>query len=201
MKRLRRAVFLDKDGTLVRDVPYSVDPERLEFTAGAAEGLGALHAAGYALVVVSNQPGLALGHFTAGAFAALREALLRQVRQQCGVPLLAMHHCPHAPATPLRPGCGCRKPEPGMLLEAAERHGLDLRRSWMIGDILDDVEAGHRAGTRSLLLDVGNETVWERGPLREPDAVVPDLAAAARHILEADRPPARPRRALTEGAA
>jgi len=70
-----------------------------------------------------------------------------------------------------------------MLRQAARAHRLDLRRSWMIGDILDDVEAGRRAGCRSVLLDVGNETVWRRSPLREPDHRAPDLLDAARHIV------------------
>lgn len=179
---LRPAVFLDKDGTLVENVPHNVDPDRLRFTADAERGLQVLADAGYALVIVTNQPGLALGHFDRPAWVRLRQALIDRVRQSAGVDLLDVLACPHAPAGPLQPSCLCRKPAPGLFKQAAARHKLDLGRSWMIGDILDDVEAGHRAGCRSLLMDVGNETEWRLSPLREPEHRVSDLLEAARWI-------------------
>jgi len=179
---LRRAVFLDKDGTLVENVPYNVDPAQLRFTVGALGGVRALAAAGFALVVVTNQPGLALGRFSRGAFLALEDALRQRLRDEAGVELTAVMVCPHAPAPPDK-SCLCRKPAPGLLRQAAVAHGLDLRASWMVGDILDDVEAGHRAGARSLLLDVGNETEWRLSPLRTPHRRCADLAEAATLIL------------------
>lgn len=178
------AVFLDKDGTLVENVPYNVDPALLRFTPNALAGLWLLARAGYALVVVSNQPGLATGRFSAAQFARLREALLWRVRDEAGVELAGVYACPHAPAADGRPACPCRKPMPGLLCRAALELGLDLQASWMVGDILDDVEAGRRAGCRSVLMDVGNETLWERGPLREPQHRVCDLLQAAHRIVE-----------------
>lgn len=183
---LRRAVFVDKDGTLIRDVPYNVDPARLELTRGAREGLRLLADAGFAIVVVTNQPGLAAGRFTRAEFARLTRALGDRVRAECGVELTDIRCCPHAAGADGIPGCPCRKPAPGLLLQAALAHRLDLRRSWLIGDILDDVEAGHRAGCRSVLLDVGNETIWRMSPLRRPEARCVDLLEAARFILRHD---------------
>ena len=85
--------------------------------------------------------------------------------------------------------CDCRKPAPGLLARAAREHGVALPRSWLVGDILDDVEAGRRAGCRTVLIDNGGETEWRRGPGREPDHVAPHMAAAARLILAAEVTP------------
>ena len=182
----RRAVFIDKDGTLTVEVPYNVDPALLRFSANALEGLKLLDRAGYALVVVTNQPGLAAGRFTRGEFARLQRSLVDRVWKEAGVELAGFYTCPHAPAPGPAPACLCRKPAPGMLRQAALAQHLDLKRSWMVGDVLDDVEAGRRAGCRSVLLDVGNETAWRMSPLREPDHRAVDLLDAARHIVARD---------------
>lgn len=186
--RRGKAVFVDKDGTLVHDVPYNVDPALLRFTPGALTGLQLLTAAGYDIVVITNQPGIAQGRFDAAALARLQQALTTLLRR-AGVPLAGFYACPHAPAADAAgaaPGCGCRKPAPGLLRQAADALGLDLGASWMVGDILDDVEAGHRAGCRSVLLDVGNETLWQMSLLRTPELRVANLLEAARQILACD---------------
>jgi histidinol-phosphate phosphatase family protein len=100
---------------------------------------------------------------------------LRELLATGGVFLAGVHWCPHHPQA----GCDCRKPQPGMLTRAAAEHGIDLGQSWMVGDILDDVEAGHRAGCRTVLLDVGHETEWVPGPLRSPDVTAGSLVQAA----------------------
>jgi len=184
---LRPAVFLDKDGTLVEDVPYNVDPSRMRLATGAIEGLMTLHAAGYLLVVVSNQSGVARGYFPEAALRGV-ERWLRELLAQAGVPLAGFYYCPHHPkgsVAAFARACDCRKPGTGLLRRAAADLRLDLRRSWMVGDILDDVQAGKVAGCRTVLVDTGNETEWVRSPDRTPDVVVPDFAAAARAILEA----------------
>lgn len=181
----RKAIFLDKDGTLVENVPYNVDPALLRFTPHALPGLRRLAEAGYLLIIVSNQPGVMQQRFTLDAVDRLGIAL-REKLAAAGIPLGGMYVCPHAPSDePASPGCKCRKPAPGLLLEAAREHGIALDRSWMVGDILNDVEAGWRAGCRSVLMDVGNETEWQWSPMRIPDFRVPDLAAAAESILSA----------------
>lgn len=182
------AVFLDKDGTLIDDVPYNVEPKRMRFTPRAAEGLRALHASGYKLLVVTNQSGVARGYFREEALYGV-ECHLRDMMAQVGVPLHAFYYCPHHPDGLLRPyavQCACRKPAPGLLLRAAEEHGLDLRRSWLVGDILHDIEAGRRAGSRTILLDNGNETEWLLSRERLPHWIVGNLAEAARVILSVD---------------
>ncbi len=180
----RRAVFIDKDGTLVEDLPYNVDPARVRFTPHATQGLRLLAAEGFLLVVVTNQPGLARGLFTRAEFARLQVALAAMLRAE-GVALADFYACPHAPAPGPVPACLCRKPAPGLLHQAARAHRIDLARSWMVGDILDDVEAGRRAGCRTVMLDVGHETVWRRSPLRTPHMMAANLLDAARLMTAA----------------
>jgi D-glycero-D-manno-heptose 1,7-bisphosphate phosphatase len=172
---LTAAVFVDKDGTLVHDVPYNVDPERITLAPGAQQAVEAFARNGFRVIIVSNQPGAALGLFD--------EARLGDVERKLRVLLNgrfdAFYYCPHHPEA----GCACRKPGPGMLLRAAREHGVDLERSWMIGDILDDVEAGRRAGCRTCLIDNGNETEWKLNDARRPDRVAAGLAQAATMIL------------------
>lgn len=180
------AVFIDKDGTLIENVPYNVDPAQLRFTPHALEGLQMLGGAGYALVIVTNQPGLASGRFTRAQFSVLQRALAARLRDEGGIELAGFYACPHAPGPGGAPACLCRKPSPGMLRQAAMAQRFDLARSWMVGDILDDVEAGRRAGCRSILLDVGNETLWRLSPLRTPHHRCADLREAARHILSSE---------------
>lgn len=175
------AVFLDKDGTLVEDVPYNVDPARIVLVPGAAAGLRRLAGLGYRLFVVSNQAGLALGRFDAAALERAWRHLAGMLAAQ-GVVLDGFYHCPHHPQgtnAALAMACTCRKPAPGLLLRAAAEHGIDLASSWMVGDILHDVEAGRRAGCRTVLVDVGNETEWVRSPWRTPDFVATSFAQAA----------------------
>lgn len=186
-RALRPAVFLDKDGTLVHDVPYNVDPDCVRLRAGAGRALARLASAGYALVLVTNQSGIALGRFAAAALAPVWQRIDRLLAAD-GVRLEAVYHCPHHPqgvVAPYAGACACRKPQPGMLLAAARDLHLDLGGSWMVGDILDDVEAGRRGGCRTVLLDVGSETEWRRGALRTPDAVAGTLPEATDIILAA----------------
>jgi D-glycero-D-manno-heptose 1,7-bisphosphate phosphatase len=185
-----RAVFLDKDGTLVENVPYNVDPKKIQLTTGAIEGLKLLHSAGYILIVVSNQSGVARGLFKEGALTEV-ENHLRVVLQEAGIPLAGFYYCPHHPDGRLRNysiNCMCRKPRPGMLFTAAREHKINLASSWIIGDILDDIEAGRRAECNTVLLDNGNETEWTLTPYRRPHYTAPNLLEAARLIDKASRP-------------
>ena len=184
-----RAVFLDKDGTLIRNIPYNVDPARIELLPRVGEGLRQLQDAGYALVVVSNQPGVALNRFPASALTHV-EARIDDLLAPFGVMITAYSWCTHHPAGVRMRGvvaCTCRKPRPGLLLDAAANHRICLAQSWMIGDILDDVEAGSRAGCGTILVDRGNETRWRAGRLRTPRAIVYDFADAVSFILNGGR--------------
>lgn len=180
-----QAIFLDKDGTLVVDVPYNVDPRRIVLASGIATGLKRLSDAGFKLVVISNQSGVAHGYFEE---EALRGVILRlaELLGEHGVRLDGFYYCPHHPQGEIARytgECECRKPQPGMIQRAARDLQIDLSRSWMIGDILDDVEAGHRAGCRAVLIDNGNETKWRMTDQRQPDCRAADMDAAAQWIL------------------
>jgi histidinol-phosphate phosphatase family protein len=187
---MKRAVFLDKDGTLIENVPYNVECERIALRPGAVDALLRLAGLGYELIVVSNQPGVALGRFPAAALHAV-EQHLNGLFLAGGLKLTECCWCPHHPEGRVEEyarDCSCRKPLPGMLHAAAARHAIDLARSWLIGDILDDIEAGRRAGCRTVLLDAGNETQWRRSALRTPDFVADGLLAAAAFIMKSESP-------------
>jgi D-glycero-D-manno-heptose 1,7-bisphosphate phosphatase len=182
---LRRAVFLDKDGTLIHDVPYNVEPARIRLIPRTGEGLRLLRSRGFHLVVVSNQSGVARGYFPESALSPVQRKL-RLLLAELGVPLSGFYYCPHDPSGAVpeyRTRCFCRKPKPGMILKAAQRLNIDLSSSWMIGDILDDIEAGKAAGCRTVLLVNGNETEWQLSKPRTPDYFAENLVEAARLIL------------------
>lgn len=189
MTNSKRAIFLDKDGTLVDDVPYNVNPELIELSWHAGQALQILQELGFALIVVTNQSGVARGLFTEAALGPVHQRL-SDLLAQYGVRLDGFHYCPHHPEGVVgryAVQCTCRKPMPGMLLRAASELDIDLSRSWMIGDILHDVEAGRRAGCRTVLIDNGNETEWKMSPLRTPHLSAPDLYTAATMIASIER--------------
>lgn len=184
-----KAVFLDKDGTLIHDVPFNVDPDKMVLTPRACEGLMLLQQEGYSLHVITNQPGVAQGLFNAAALDAVEDRL-RELLRAGGVHLDGFFYCPHSPQgiiPALTKECGCRKPLPGLLNQAAHERSIDLSRSWMIGDILNDVEAGCRAGCRTVLINNGNETEWTLSPHRMPDLIACDLYHAACRIIKLDQ--------------
>lgn len=181
-----RAVFLDKDGTLVDDVPFNADPGKIRLSEGAGDALGAMRSLGFRLIVVSNQPGIARGLVPEAAMADVR-GRIDELLAPHGASLDGFYYCPHWPHGRLSRhafACDCRKPRPGLLLRAAAEHGIDVTRSWMVGDILDDVEAGRRAGCRTLLIDNGNETEWLLDPMRRPHRLARDLRHAARLVSD-----------------
>jgi D-glycero-D-manno-heptose 1,7-bisphosphate phosphatase len=179
-----KAVFLDKDGTLVEDVPYNVDPEKIKLVDGAVEALQLLHGAGFKLVVVTNQSGVARGLFKENDLINV-ETHLRKILDEAGIPLTGFYYCPHHPDGHVRhytDACICRKPRPGMLFQAARENQINLASSWMIGDILDDIEAGRRADCNTILIDNGNETEWTLTPYRRPHYTAANLHKAAEII-------------------
>jgi D-glycero-D-manno-heptose 1,7-bisphosphate phosphatase len=185
----RPAVFLDKDGTLVEDIPYRADPSCIRFFPDVFAGLRLLQQSGYALVIVTNQSGVALGYFSEQALACMRESLSATLLD-ADVLLDGFYYCPHHPEGIVERyavQCHCRKPKPGLLTRAASDLHLDMTRSWMIGDILHDVEAGRWAGCRTVLLDNGHETEWDLTEQRWPDYVASTLLQAAQ-LITSSRP-------------
>ena len=183
----RGAVFLDKDGVLLLERPMTADVGSMELTPGAARGLRRLSGAGYPLIVASNQAGVAMGRFAEEALTAVGQRLFEML-SEIGISLTGFWYCPHHPddnVPAYAVDCACRMPRPGLLLAACQHHDVDLGASWIVGDLLDDVEAGARAGCRTIFLDDGREKTWRSGPYRTPDAVVSDLWQAATLILGA----------------
>jgi len=165
-----RFVFLDRDGTLVRDEGYTHRVEDYALLPGVVGALRRLLDAGFALAIVTNQSGIGRGYFDESAYTAFRDRLEADLAAR-GVPITRTYHCPHAP----RAGCACRKPEPGMLWRARDELGADLAASWVIGDRDLDVELARRAGCAGgLRIEPGG------GP-----GTVPDLATAVERILAA----------------
>jgi D-glycero-D-manno-heptose 1,7-bisphosphate phosphatase len=178
---LQKAIFLDKDGTLIRDEPYNVDPKLVVFESGVFDGLHLLQNAGFKLIIISNQPGVALGYFSEPELALLIRYFEEKFTEN-DLLLSGFYYCPHLPDTG-NSACSCRKPKPGLIHDAASDLSIDLSNSWMIGDILNDVEAGNKAGCRTILIDNGNETEWLSGINREPDFAAKDFLEATNYII------------------
>ncbi|MCC2642079.1 MAG: D,D-heptose 1,7-bisphosphate phosphatase [Nitrospira sp.] len=184
-----KAVFVDKDGTLIENRPFDWGGEDMRMLPGSVEGLRLLHLAGYALIVVTNQGGIAHGWFTEEAMTNV-EITLRIRLAAAGIPLAGFYYCPHHPQGSVpryTTHCACRKPKPGLLMQAAREVHVDLEQSWMVGDILHDVEAGRWAGCQTVLLTNGNETEWEMSAMRWPDLLADDVLEAARVIVATDQ--------------
>ncbi len=168
---LRRAVFFDRDGTLMDEVEYCSDPAKVKLIPRVPEALDELKRAGFLTVIVSNQAGIGRGLFTEAQYTAVQEELLRQIGAHR---IDASYFCPDAPGAPsLR-----RKPQPGMVLEAAAEFGIDLAASFLVGDKAIDIECGRRAGTRTILVRTGYGAALERSAdFKRPDFVAPDFIA------------------------
>jgi D-glycero-D-manno-heptose 1,7-bisphosphate phosphatase len=180
----QKAVFLDRDGTLIDLVPYLHDPAGVRLVPGAATALRKLGAAGWARVLVTNQSGVARGYYTLHDVERVHARVLELLRAE-GVDLEAIEICPHHPehGSP----CDCRKPAPGMLTRAAARLGIDPRHSWVIGDRWEDIAAGAPLGCRGILVmtGYGREQLADGADpaLVAATAVAEDLAAAVDRIL------------------
>lgn len=187
----RAAVFLDRDGTVIREVEYLTSPKGLRLLPGAAEAIGRLNGAGLAVVVVTNQSGIGRGLLSEKDLGDIHDALEARLARR-GAHLDGIHFCPHHPEAAVagyRRRCRCRKPAPGMLLRAARELDLDLGRSFAIGDSERDVEAGRRVGCRTVLVRSGYGAATEArlGEGLGADRVADDLRAAAEWILGRER--------------
>lgn len=174
------AVFLDRDGTLIRDADYLADPEGVELLPGVAEALELFREAGFRRVVVTNQSGIARGLYSEADYRAVAKRL-DEVLRAAGTGVELTLYCPHHPD--FTGPCECRKPSVGMHEEAAARLDLDLADSFYVGDKRSDVEVGAKLGGRGILVRTGYGLETEaRGELPSDVVVVDDLLAAARHV-------------------
>ena len=189
--RPRRAVFLDRDGTLNEEYGYVNHPSRFQVYPWAAEAVALLNRAGLAVVVVTNQSGVARGYFDEDLVRTLHEKLREEIIRGGGR-LDAIYYCPHHPQGRIEPhnrDCSCRKPQTGMLDRAAAELNLDLKRAFVVGDRYVDVELAHRAAIPCIFLLSGyglGEYEYRRHTWsHQPWKVVPDLLAAAKEIVKA----------------
>ncbi len=185
MTNTNKAVFIDKDGTLIPDVPYNVNPDLITISDEVIQGLQLLQSEGYLLIIISNQSGVARGYFPIEALKGVEEKIVELLSEH-EIKITDFYFCPHYKEGLVKEyivACNCRKPKPGMILKACEDHDINVATSWMIGDILNDVEAGKTAGCKTVLIDNGNETEWIAGDSRTPTYLATGFLNAASFIV------------------
>jgi len=182
-----KAVFLDRDGTINEEVGFIDDPEKLKLIPKAGEALKKLKDAGFLLVVVTNQSGIARGYITEEKLKEVHRRL-RKLLSSYGVVLDGIYYCPHHPEglPPYRENCPCRKPAPGMILKAKEELGINISSSFVVGDKPEDIELGKKLGMKTVLVLTGfgkgsRKKLEEKGIL--PDFVAEDVGEAVEFIL------------------
>jgi D-glycero-D-manno-heptose 1,7-bisphosphate phosphatase len=176
----QRALFLDRDGVINVDTGYAHRPDQIQFVDGIFDLVAAATRLGYRVFVITNQAGIGRGYYTEQAFLALTDWIASRFAE-AGGSIDGTYFCPHHPEHGIgvyRQSCDCRKPAPGMLLQAAREHGIDLARSVFVGDKQSDMDAGRRAGVGTLLY-VGNE------PGYTPDIRLASPADAIAYLREA----------------
>ncbi len=186
----RRAVFMDRDGTISEEIGYVNHPARYRVFPYASEAVRLLNQSDYLAILVTNQAGVARGYFTEDVIKAVH-ARLEQELEEGGAHLDAIFYCAHHPSIgehPYRFDCDCRKPKPGLVTRAAEHFDIDLTKSWMIGDRYSDIELARNAGLRAAFVLSGyglGEWEYQRGAWKtEPDLVAKDLLEAVQLIVK-----------------
>ena len=169
------AVFVDRDGTIMHDADYCSDPKQVQMFGGAAAALRRLKKAGYKIIVITNQSGIGRGFFTEKEYRAVEAEVSRQLGNNL---IDATYFCPDVPGKPSK----CRKPAPGMVLQAAKDHDVDLSRSFLICDKEIDAECAHNAGVRAIRVRTGFDKMTDGS---SANWVADDVPAAAEIILKA----------------
>jgi D-glycero-D-manno-heptose 1,7-bisphosphate phosphatase len=186
----RRAVFMDRDGTISEEIGYVNHPSRYRVFPYSAEAVRLLNEAGWLAILVTNQAGVARGYFTEDVITAVHNVLKHELSER-GAELDAIYYCAHHPTVgeaPYRFDCDCRKPKPGLIERAAAEFEIDLQQSWMIGDRYSDIELARNAGVHSAFVLSGygrGEWEYQRAAWKhEPELVAEDLLEAVRKIVE-----------------
>lgn len=183
---LNRAVFLDRDGVIIADTGYIDSVKRVFFLPGVAENLKKLKEKGFMLVIITNQSGVARGYFSEHTLKGINKNILDRLKTQ-GVEINGVYFCPHHPEGKIKEyalQCNCRKPLPGMILQAAKELSIDINTSFLVGDSERDILAGKRAGCQTILLKNPGK---ELNSNIKPDKIVENLQQAVEFILkEAD---------------
>ena len=177
--RNSQAVFVDRDGTILRERGYLSDPRALHFYPRAIQGLKILARAGYKLVVVTNQSGVGRGYFSLDQLRRVNRAFTSRLRAR-GVRLAGLYFCPHLPGG----GCACRKPRPGMAMKARAALGLDLKKCYVIGDQDRDMSLARAIGARGVLVLTGAGRLMRKKAGRQGAKITSDLKSAALWIRD-----------------
>lgn len=184
--RMRAAVFLDRDGTICEEVGYLNHLSRFRMFPFAAAALRKLNDSGYAVIIVSNQSGVARGYFPESLVEQVNQEMIQQL-SEAGAKVDAVYYCSHASSD----NCNCRKPKTGMLERAVREHCIDLKRSFVVGDRYGDIQLAHNARARGILVRTGygeGELAWHAEEWHvPPDFVAEDLAQAVDWILRQPR--------------
>lgn len=178
MQVKNRAVFIDRDGTIARDVPYCSRPEDFELLPDVVAGIKLLNEQNFKVIVVTNQSGIARGYFTEEMLAKIHDKMCTELTKY-GAYVDAIYYCPHHPDD----NCECRKPKPKMLLLAASDLDVDLKQSFVIGDSAMDIEMAMRAGCKSILIAEKNKEGESDKQLLHPDYVALNVNVATQLIL------------------
>jgi len=174
---MNKAVFLDRDGTIIEDTNYLNSPTKIKFLPGAIDAIRKINQSGFKTVIISNQAGVAKGKITPDELVLVDEAFIETISKEKGR-IDAGYYCPHHPD--FGSDCDCRKPKPGMILKAAKDYQIDLKQSYMIGDKDIDVECGQNAGTKSIRI-LSN---YELSSSLKPDYFAKDLKEAVEWIIK-----------------
>ncbi len=177
-----KAIFVDRDGTINRDVHYLDNPDKFTMYPGVGKGIKTLKKKGYKIIVITNQSGIGRGYFTEHQLMSIHERMTEEF-QQFDVILDGIYYCPHHPEDK----CKCRKPQTGLFEQAITEHNIDVQKSFMIGDKILDIEAGKKTGTKTILIPephvrdecLSKEITWEYSP----DYIADDFCNAVVWIL------------------
>ena len=181
---MNKAVFLDRDGTIIEDVGYLSSPEQIKFIPGSIESIKSLNQSGFKVIVISNQSGVARGHFSEDMLQTIDKIVHRGLLHG-GAHVDAHYYCPHHPqhgVYPYKQECDCRKPNTGLIKQATEQFKIDLNSSFMIGDKATDIELGKKSGIRTVLVQTGygkKELKHAKGP----DKVAENLWEAVKWVI------------------
>lgn len=173
----KKALFLDRDGTIIIDTDYPSDPEKVVFVPGTIEALREIQKE-YVLIVISNQSGVGRGIISPEQFKSVHEQFVKRLND-VNIEMAGIYYCIHSPEEL----CDCRKPSPKMILDAADRHDIDLSSSYMIGDKMSDVIAGRRAGCRTILITTTSKVMSGESKEKYGGLTASDLKEAINQIL------------------
>ena len=183
---MERAVFLDRDGTIIEDTGYLDECSKIRFLPRVSEAIKLLNENGFKVIIITNQSGVARGYFTEEALQEINRYIQESLAERRAI-IDGIYYCPHhmeGIIEEYRKECYCRKPDPGMIEEAAREFGIDLSQSFVIGDKISDIEAGHRAGCKAILLGGEDSLKNEKEIALLSEHIASDLCEAVEWLMK-----------------